>query len=809
MATARERIALKRQLKTQAASATQGDTPSTGTTSDGPGGFSTSSSSSGPITRAATANKEIHCTSQQSRFHTETISSHSLEIDIKDVTVSVGQNDLIVASHLRLKEGKRYGLVDRNGSGKSTLFEALDQKLIPGLPSELKILLLSQVQDSNRATEEASKDSISVLDHVVRGDKERMNALLELEALTKAVESPSVVEIARIVYGIELSRRRIELVEARSIALRRSGTRGKETREQEILVEQRVKEAEESTENDHRVKQVGSVETDPEILAKVTEMLLDAQNKVDLLEASTTTVRAGSILTGLGFSLEMQQGPYSSLSGGWRSRCALATSLLVNCDVSLLDEVSNFLDLEAVIWLERYLINEPRTMVLISHDQEFLNSVVEETIILRHQKLKYFDGTPAAFEVNERKERKKLIGQIEALDRKKEHVSHRPPNRAVRTNEMLTWRSNVQIEKSIQQSIVSAKKTGDENRQRMVKSRQKKLDERFGLEQSAKGTRFKLNRDRAGYHLSNRDDILLEDQESRIKLRIPDPEKLRTLGALIHFDGVEFRHPRQKTPLLEDVTFTIDQGGRCAFVGANGQGKSTVAKLIMGALKPTKGKIERHPLLKIGYFSQHSVEELTLAQKTQALSLSTGGPVTALSYFLDHFKAKGENVLEQEVRACLGSFGLQGKTASDTPLGQLSGGQLVRLAIALIVYHPPPLLLLDEVTTHVDLATIKALAVALKHYQGGVIVITHDRWFSRVVIEGQALKQASGVAQNDTDDDEDDDDEDSSDEEGVITGNTYRVGGGKIKLMEGGMNKYISLVERKLARKQKEAEAAK
>ncbi|SCZ97244.1 BZ3500_MvSof-1268-A1-R1_Chr4-2g07084 [Microbotryum saponariae] len=797
MATARERIALKRQLKAQA---TQGDAPSTSTSSDDP----SASTSSGPSARPAAPNKDIHCTSQQSRFHTETISSRSLEIDIKDVTVSVGPNDLIVSSHLRLKEGKRYGLVGRNGSGKSSLFEALDQKLIPGLPSELRILLLSQVQDSNRATEEATRDKISVLEHVVRGDKERTKALHELEALTKAVESPSVSEMVRIVYEIELSTRRIELVEARSIALRRSGTRGKEAREQEILAEQRVKEAQE------RVEQVGSVETDPEILAKATEMLLDAQNKVNLLEASTTTARAGSILTGLGFSLEMQQGPYSALSGGWRSRCALATSLLVNCDVLLLDEVSNFLDLEAVIWLERYLINEPRTMVLISHDQEFLNSVVEETIVLRNQNLKYFDGTPAAFELNERKERKKLIGQKEALDRKKEHVSSILDTKLRAQHEADSGMSIFQIEKSIQQGIASAKKTGDENRQRMVKSRQKKLDERFGLEQSAKGTRFKLNRDRVGYHLTNRDDILFEDQESKIRLRLPDPEKLRTLGALIHFDGVEFRHPRQKVPLLEDVTFTVDQGGRCAFVGANGQGKSTLAKLIMGELKPTKGKIERHTSLKIGYFSQHSVEELTLAQKTQGLSLSTGGPMTALSYFLDHFKAKGETVLEQEVRACLGSFGLQGKTASDTPLGQLSGGQLVRLAIALIIYHPPPLLLLDEVTTHVDLATIKALAVALKHYQGGVIVITHDRWFSRVVIEGQTLKQASGVTQDDgVDEEDDDDDEDSSDEEGVITGNTYRVGGGKIKLMEGGMNKYVSLVERKLARKQREAEAAK
>ncbi|KAK7062089.1 iron complex transport system ATP-binding protein [Favolaschia claudopus] len=711
----------------------------------------------------------ITATSQQSRFHTETLDT-SFEIDLKAVSISIGERELISSSHLRLKEGVRFGLVGRNGSGKSTLLTAIADKLIPGLSPSIRILLLSQVEDSARATDAPGVGSINVLEHVVKGDKERQAAVEEFEALTKAVESTSLRETQRIVYELRLAARRRDLQEARKVALRRSGARGKDARLEEIKAEGNLKEAESLLEN------VDTAEIETDIMNQALEMLQNVQVTLDLLETSSTEARAASILSGLGFSQEMMDGPYTSLSGGWRSRCSLATSLLVHSDVLLLDEPSNFLDLEAIIWLEGFLSTQSRTLVLISHDQAFLNNVVEESIILRNKQLEYFEGTPAAFEVNERKRAKQLTGAQEALDKKREH-----------------------IEKSIQQGKESAKKTGDDNRLKMVKSRQKKLDERWGAETSAKGTRFKLNRDMAGYHLSNRAEIDKVVTEPRIKINIESPEKLRTVGDLIHFDAVEYRFPKAKKAFLEDITFTVSQGGRCAFVGANGQGKVLLPlspKLIMGTLKPTKGNIVRHPLLKIGYYGQHSVEELSGSQAQSAL----GRPVTALSYFMEHFEAKGEKVVEQDARKCLGSFGLQGKIASDTPLAQLSGGQKVRLAIALIVFIPPPLLLLDEVTTHVDFDTIQALAKALKTFTGGIIIITHDRWFSRVVIEGESLRHAA------PDDDESDvsssDDEDEEDQ--APPGKTYRVGGGKLKLMEKGMAQYVAFVERKLAKKKRE-----
>ncbi|EIM83035.1 P-loop containing nucleoside triphosphate hydrolase protein [Stereum hirsutum FP-91666 SS1] len=714
---------------------------------------------------AQTSSASINATSEQSRFHTETLNTSVAEIDLKGVSITIGQCELIADSRLKLKEGVRYALVGRNGTGKSTLLQAVSQKLIPGISTAVRILLVSQVEDTSDALEDINRDA-SVLIHVVRGDKERTEAMKEFEALTKAVEAASVSETQRIVSEIRLERLRRELQEARKIASRTSGTRGKKAREEEIKAEERVQDAE---------TKLAEPTVELDIAARAAEMLNDVSTTLELLDASTTEARAATILNGLGFTKSMIDSPFSSLSGGWRSRCALATSLLVQSDILMLDEPSNFLDLEATLWLEQYLISQDRTLVLTSHDQVFLNNVVDGTIILRDKTLLYFEGTPRAFDIDERKKRKAAVKAQDALDKKKEH-----------------------IETSIRKGKASAKQTGDENRLRMVKSRQKKLDERWGAETSAKGTRFKLNRDLAGYHLTNRGEIAIEEGEAKVKIAIHSPEKLRTAGSLVHCENVSFRYPKAAKATLEGVTFTVDQGGRCAFVGANGQGKSTLAKLILGELSPTKGSIVRHPTLKIGYFSQHSVEELSRDLKQ-----------TALGYFLDHFEKKGDKVTEMEARSCLGTLGLGGKIASDTPLGALSGGQKVRLAFALIVHRPPSLLLLDEVTTHVDAPTIQAIAVALQKFTGGIILVTHDRWFSRVVVEGCSLASAGAFGEDEEDPDDISDASSDDDDDGNHAGNrgqTYYVGIGTIKLLENGMKQYVEMVERRLRKKQRAEE---
>ncbi|KAI0091739.1 P-loop containing nucleoside triphosphate hydrolase protein [Irpex rosettiformis] len=711
----------------------------------------------------------IVATSQQSRFHTETLNTSVAEIDLKGVTISVGHRELITDARLKLKEGIRYALVGRNGTGKSTLLQAIADKLIPGISTSVRILLVSQVEDTNYALLDEDAHT-AVLQHVIHGDRKRTDAMKEFDALTRAVEALSVNETQRIVSELRLERLRKELSEARKTASRTSGARGKKAREEEIKAESRVKEAEEALAQ-------GTVELD--IAGTAAEMLTDISTTLELLDASTTESRAATILTGLGFTQAMMESPFLSLSGGWRSRCALATSLLVQSDILMLDEPSNFLDLEATLWLERYLTGQERTIVLTSHDQVFLNNVVEETIILRDKTLKYFEGTPRAHEIDERKRYKAAVKQQEALDKKKEHV-----------------------ENTIQKAKATARQTGDDNKLRMAKSRQKKLDERWGAETSAKGTRFKLNRDMAGYFLSNRAAIVLDEGEPPVKVVIDNPEKLRTAGNLVHLDNVAFSFKAGKggagKMLFGGVTLTVGQGGRCAFVGANGHGKSTLVKIILGELSPTKGTVIRHPLMKIGYFSQHSVEELS-KETTQ----------TPLTYFIEHFEKKGEAVTEGEARRSLAGLGLSGGTVSSMPMSALSGGQKVRLAFSLIVHHPPALLLLDEVTTHVDAPTIQAIAVALRTFTGGIILVTHDRWFSRVVVEGFSLSQAGAFGDHQDNDDESDASSSSEDEDFVKSpGQTFYVGNGKVKLLERGMEQYVELVERKLQKRERLAARA-
>ncbi|KAJ9112658.1 hypothetical protein QFC19_000678 [Naganishia cerealis] len=513
---------------------------------------------------------------------------------------------------------------------------------------------------------------------------------------------------------------------------------------------------------------------DDTVVDEALSLMADLSLTMEVTEVSKMSAQAGTILSGLGFSQQMIDGRFTELSGGWKSRCSLAGSLLVQSDVLLLDEPSNFLDLDATLWLERYLQTQTRTVVITSHDQMFLENVVEETILIRNCGLRYFDGTPRAYEINQRKEAKRTGKQREAMAKKKE-----------------------QIEASIQKGKETAKKTGDENRLRMVKSRQKKLDDRWGIEQSAKGGRFKLNRDLAGYHLTSRAEIAQDEVERRVKMTLPQPSKLRTSGDLIHFQDVAFRYPKTKNNVVEGVSFTVGQTGRCSFIGANGEGKSTIAKLVLGELQPTCGTITRHPTLKIGYFSQTSVEELS------ALPEERDAPTTALMHFMAYFANKGETVEERDARSFLGGLGLPGKLSSHTPVKALSGGQKVRLAFALIMWDPPHLLLLDEITTHVDAPTIEALALSLRRYSGTIILVTHDRWFNRVVIEGIPPREAF-----DHDDlDESASESSSDDEENVRKGETYRVGGGKVRLTPGGMTQYIGIVERRMAKREMAAKA--
>ena len=358
--------------------------------------------------------------------------------------------------------------------------------------------------------------------------------------------------------------------------------------------------------------------------------------------------QARQILIGLGFKEAWFTKPFSDLSGGWRMRCMLASVLIQNPDVMILDEPTNFLDLLGVVWLQNYLQqlrdSSETTVVLVSHDRDFINAVCEEIMILKDQKLTYFRGNLSAYE-KDFEEQKLYWGRMkEAQERQAAHM-----------------------EATIRENIKVGKKTNDDNKLRQAKSRQKKVDDRMGIQVSHNGGRFKLNRDLVGWHLNARAEIEVPTDERGASMRLPDASELRFPGPLISLEGILFRYKNNEAPVLNGIDFVVHMGDRVGIMGLNGSGKSTLVRLLAGSMLPTKGKLTTHSRLKLGYYAQHSIDELQ--ERGQA-----DPGLTALGLMTKEVDGAFN---EGEIRGLLSSMGLQGRIVSDVPVSRLSGGQLV------------------------------------------------------------------------------------------------------------------------------------
>lgn len=624
--------------------------------------------------KISTPTPKLQVTAQQSRFHTDLLSYEApstKEILVKNLTIAIGQKEILAGADLHLKDGKHYVLVGRNGVGKSTLLRAIAEGSVPGIPWMLNILVLGQ-------TREVGLDEVigglkvaeeTVLQHVLKADGRRERFLREAKVLSEALESkdPSLpVKAYR-----QLSHERLErrLAEARKIAERRSGARGATARralnktEDELAVsEARLKAG---------FKDLEPAEVSVDTNAAV-DMLSEVQSALELMNAEAAEAKARIVLLGLGFSAEMIENSMAKLSGGWRTRCDLACALCQRVDVLILDEPTNFLDLPSIIWLQDYIRNlEDTTVVVVTHDRDFADAVAEELLVMRNQKIEVFKGNLSLYESERWKKAKWMNSMKEAQEKQKAHM-----------------------EKSIQNNISAAKRAGDDKKLKQAASRKKRLDERMGMQVNAKGHKFKLNRDLAGYHLSSRADIETIDFDPPVILKFPSiAPDLRFPGALVNLEKVCFGYKKGKV-ILNDVNLTIHPGERVGICGLNGSGKTTLLNLVVGTAEdgnqaaPTKGTVTRHPRAKFARFSQHVVEQLDV--------LAAENPsTTALAHLME---ISGGELDERNARAILGSLGLQGQVASDVPIAALSGGQKVRLAFAKLVWSPLHLLVLDEVS---------------------------------------------------------------------------------------------------------------
>lgn len=491
------------------------------------------------------------------------------------------------------------------------------------------------------------------------------------------------------------------------------------------------------------------------------------------MDASGAEARARSVLLGIGFSAERIESPVSQLSGGWKTRCSLACALCQSTDLLLLDEPTNFLDLPAIVWLERYIqtLDPTVTLIVVTHDRAFADGVADELLVLRNQSLETFKGNVSSYETARLQSYKYLSKMQAAQEKQKKH-----------------------IQATIEQNIKMAKRSGDDKKLKQVSSRKKKLNERMGMEVSAKGTRFKLNRDRPGYHESLRESIEVPDFDPPLRMMFSVcPSDLRFPGALISLEDVDFDYStgKMQTPVLRNININIHPGERVGIVGMNGSGKSTlVSSMTADARESTssrvrsKGNITRHARAKIGLYSQQAVEEL------QNIASAEPGS-TALSHLLEFTNGA---LSEQEARGILSSLGLVGKVASEVPISLLSGGQKVRLALAKVLWDPPHLLILDEVTTHLDPDTIQALGLRLRDYQGAILLITHDRFFMRCVVEGELSRVSTGGYEGESKE-ESDDSEDGLPACGVV----YRLFKTRLKKLDGGMQQYEEMVTKLLS----------
>src|ERR1700758_806091 len=381
--------------------------------------------------------------------------------------------------------------------------------------------------------------------------------------------------------------------------------------------------------------------------------IAEIQTRLVDIDAHSAPARAAAILSGLGFSASDQARPVAEFSGGWRMRVALAATLFAAPDLLLLDEPTNYLDLEGTLWLEDHLANYPRTVVVISHDRDLLDTSVDQILHLERGKLTLYRGSYSSFE----------------------------EQRAMR-------------------ELLDAKQA---KRQEAERARLQAFVDRF----KAKASKARQAQSRVKMLEKMKPVAALVREEVR-EISFPAPEKILS-PPIIAVDNVLVGYD-PANPVLRRVTLRIDNDDRIALLGANGNGKSTLVKLLADRLKPFSGVITRAEKLAIAYFAQHQLDELN---------------EDASPY--DHIRKLMPEAPEAKVRSRAGAIGFSGK-AADHKGGSLSGGEKARLLLGLATFFGPNMIILDEPTNHLDIDSRAALAEAINDFSGAVIMVSHDRY---------------------------------------------------------------------------------
>jgi ATP-binding cassette subfamily F protein 3 len=397
--------------------------------------------------------------------------------------------------------------------------------------------------------------------------------------------------------------------------------------------------------------------------------IAEVQARLADIDAWSAEGRASAILRGLGFEPEEQLRPCSDFSGGWRMRVALAGVLFAQPDYLLLDEPTNYLDLEGALWLESYLAKYPHTVIIISHDRGLLNRAVTGILHLDQKRLTYWQGGYDQFARQMAERRAVQAAEAKKVEARRAHL------------QSFVDRFKAKASKAVQ-----------------AQSRVKMLE--------------KLT------------PITAPEEAAKVVFSFPEPEELSP--PIINLEGAAVGYGGP--PVLRRLSLRIDQDDRIALLGRNGEGKSTLSKLLAGKLEVSEGRITRSSKLRIGYFAQHQVDELHLDETP-----------------LQHVQRLRPAEHQAKLRARLAGFGLMAEQA-ETVVGRLSGGQKARLSLLLATIDAPHLLILDEPTNHLDIESREALVEALTAYSGAVVLVSHDMHLLGLVADRLWLVKGGAVA---------------------------------------------------------------